>query len=377
MPPTFAFNDSPGFRLLLVAASIVEAAGGVAGAHHARHPLWALRLPDHAVAQQPRRRPPPRELSIHIVEIDPSAPGISFLGTPGNGAVAEEYTRQTTSSFVNSQGLAVGMNGDFYTTNTGANASVNGLGMSNGSIVSAAANGWASFIVRQDNTPRFARTARSNQRPHAVSEISISWRDGVNIAPNTLHDTLNPHTRSRRHSSQGHICFMTVDGRKLIFTKQRTMTWPTCERFASRRDQLDGGGSSTMVSPTGGRRRSQSTVPATAHPAKNRGANAAMANHFGVAHSHPEYKQLPRPPPQEADSRSVMLHHPPRHLQWRRGDSIIPSPPAAPTASRPSPRLLHRRRASGDGASTHFPGAIATARPAFAIFGRGSREQPC
>src|SRR5262245_42841044 len=60
----------------------------------------------------------PRELSIHIVEIDPTAPGVSFLGTPDNGGVAEEYTRRTTSSFVNGYGLAVAINGDFYSTDT-------------------------------------------------------------------------------------------------------------------------------------------------------------------------------------------------------------------------------------------------------------------
>src|SRR5688572_11872913 len=42
----------------------------------------------------------PRELSIHVVEIDPSAPGVSLFGTPGNGSAPEEFTRQRTSSFL-------------------------------------------------------------------------------------------------------------------------------------------------------------------------------------------------------------------------------------------------------------------------------------
>src|SRR5688572_8880748 len=44
----------------------------------------------------------PREVSLHVVEIDPTAPGVSFLGSPGNGPTVDyEYARMTTGAFVN------------------------------------------------------------------------------------------------------------------------------------------------------------------------------------------------------------------------------------------------------------------------------------
>lgn len=222
----------------------------------------------------------PRELSIHIVEINPSTPGISFLGTPGNGAVAEEYTRQTTSSFVNNHDLAVAINGDFYTTNTGANASVNGLGMSNGSIVSPAAPGWASFVVRQNNTAaiRTNGTIPSGAR-NAVSGNQHLVSGGVNIAPNDSYTTtLNPHTAIGVNSRNGHIFFMTIDGRQTNFSEgMRTdeMANMLIEFGVTDAINLDGGGSSTMVFADGAGEAARSTAPATARRARIAAANAA------------------------------------------------------------------------------------------------------
>jgi hypothetical protein len=249
----------------------------------------------------------PRELSIHIVEIDPSTPGISFLGTPGNGAVAEEYTRQTTSSFVNVNGLAVGINGDFYTTNTGANASVNGLGMSNGAIVSPAASGWASFIVKQDNTASIVTngTVPSGAR-NAVSGNQHLVRRSVNIAPNDSYTTtLNPHTAIGYNSRNGHIFFMTVDGRQTDFSEgMRTddMADMLIGFGVTDAINLDGGGSSAMVfaDGTGGAARTVNS-PSDGSSSQNRGSERSVANHFGIfATPNPAYTPLPRPPRPQA-----------------------------------------------------------------------------
>jgi hypothetical protein len=102
---------------------------------------------------EPAPNPFTRELAIHIVEIDPLAPGISFLGSPGNGAISNEYTRITTGAFVANNGLAVGINGDFYDTSTGITTNVNGLGMSNGEVISAPGTGGSrnSLVTTQNN----------------------------------------------------------------------------------------------------------------------------------------------------------------------------------------------------------------------------------
>jgi len=245
----------------------------------------------------------PRELSIHIVEIDPTAPGVSFFGTPGNGATAEEYTRQTTSHFVGGNGLAVGINGDFYTTNTGANASVNGLGMSNGAIVSPAVSGAASFIVRQDNSA----IVRTNGTIPAGAYNAVSGnqrlvQNGLNVTPlDSYTTTLNPHTAIGVDDTNGHIFFMTVDGRQTDFSEgMRTddMAEILIDFGVDQAINLDGGGSTTLAfadGPGGAARTVNS--PSDGSDSQHPGNERSVANHFGVfATPNPAYSPLAAPP---------------------------------------------------------------------------------
>ena len=245
----------------------------------------------------------PREVSLHIVEINPNAPGISFLGTPGNGATAEEYTRQTTSSFVNNHDLAVGVNGDFYSTDTGANASVIGLGMSNGAIVSPAVSGWHSFVTRQNNTAII--TSNGGTPSGAWNAVSGNQRlvtNGVNVAPNDSYTTtLNPHTAVGIDASNGHIFFMVVDGRQGNFSRgMRTdeMADILIDFGVDNAINLDGGGSSTLVfgDGAGGAARTVNS-PSDGSSEQSPGGQRSVANHFGVfATPNPAYTRLPAPP---------------------------------------------------------------------------------
>lgn len=245
----------------------------------------------------------PRELSIHIVEIDPSAPGVSFLGTPGNGAVAEEYTRQTTSAFVNGNDLALAINGDFYSTDTGLNASVSGLGMSNGVVVSPGVSGRPSFIVREDNTAvvRTNGSVPANSR-EAVSGNQRLIQNGVNVTPiDSYTTTLNPHTAIGVDDSNGHIFFMTVDGRQTDFSDGMRTDEMADILIGFGVDQainLDGGGSTTLAfadGPGGAARTVNS--PSDGASSQQPGGERLVANHLGVfATANPSYVPLPAPP---------------------------------------------------------------------------------
>jgi hypothetical protein len=245
----------------------------------------------------------PRELAIHIVEIDPSAPGVSFLGTPGNGDVAEEYTRRTTSNFVATNGLSVGINGDFYSTDTGSNASVSGLGMSNGVTVSPAASGSSSLITFQDNR---ARITSSTTVPagawNAVSGNQRILRNGVISAPdNSYTTTLNPHTAVGVDSDNGHVFFMVVDGRQNEYSEgMRTdeMAQMLLDFGVDNAINLDGGGSSTLVFADGLRGGARTVnSPSDGSSSQAPGSERSVANHFGVkATKNPNYVPLPSPP---------------------------------------------------------------------------------
>lgn len=244
----------------------------------------------------------PREVSLHIVEIDPTAPGISFLGSPGNGTVEHEYTRMTTGAFVNAHDLAVGINGDFYSTNTGVNANVNGLGMSNGEIISPAASGWHSLVTRQDNTATIVSngTVPANAW-NAVSGNQRLVTNGVNVAPNDSYtNTLNPHT-AVGIGANGNLFFMVVDGRQGDFSEgmyTSEMANIFIDFGVRNAINLDGGGSSTLVFGDGANGAARTiNSPADGSSEQSAGSQRSVANHFGVyATPNPNYVRLTAPP---------------------------------------------------------------------------------
>lgn len=253
----------------------------------------------------PSSAPFPREVAIHLVEIDVSAPGIEFLGTPGNGAAANEYTRQTTGSFVASNDLAVGINGGFYSTDTGVTANVDGLGISNGEVVSAPGAGGRrnALVTFADQS---ARIITSTNIPagawNAVSGNQRMVNAGLNVAPNDSYtNTLNPHTAVGVDTQTGNVWFMVVDGRQTDFSAGM-LTSEMADLFidfgVENAINLDGGGSSTLVFADGvnGAPRTINS-PSDGASSQSPGGQRSVANHFGVAAiPNPNYVPIAAPP---------------------------------------------------------------------------------
>lgn len=252
----------------------------------------------------PTSAPFPREVAIHLVEIDISTPGISFLGTPGNGAATNEYTRTTTSTFVANNDLAVGINGDFFTTDTGITANVNGLGISNGDIVSGSGTGGSrnSLVTFADQT---ASIITSSTIPsgawNAISGNQRLVNNGVNVTPSGSYTTtLNPHTAVGVDSQTGNVFFMLVDGRQGDFSggmRTDEMADLFINFGVENAINLDGGGSSTLVfaDGVGGASRVINSPSDNATP-QQRGTERLVANHFGVtAIPNPAYVPIPAP----------------------------------------------------------------------------------
>jgi hypothetical protein len=258
---------------------------------------------------EPAPNPFARELSIHLVEINPNAPGISFLGTPGNGAASNEYTRMTTGAFVSGNDLAVGINGDFYDTSTGITTNVNGLGMSNGEVVSEPGTGGSrnSLVVTQDNIARIV--TRSTVRSDTWNAVSGNQRmldGGVIVTPdNSYTNTLNPHTAVGVDADNGFVWFMVVDGRQTDFSEgMRTdeMAQLFLDFGVDNAINLDGGGSSTLVfaDGVGGSARAVNS-PSDGATTQAPGTQRSVGNHFGLyATPNPDYVRLASPPRPEA-----------------------------------------------------------------------------
>src|SRR4029078_5210140 len=56
----------------------------------------------------------PRQVDMWVAEIDPHAPGISFLVTPSNRDTIGDTKPETTRAFVTRVGAQLGINGSFF-----------------------------------------------------------------------------------------------------------------------------------------------------------------------------------------------------------------------------------------------------------------------
>ncbi len=97
----------------------------------------AVRQPFAGVRWTHRTQNEPRPLSIHILEIDLTYPGIRFLITPGNGAASGEVTPQTVRAYVASVNAQIGINAAFFlAASAGPNFDNRGIVASRGEIYS-------------------------------------------------------------------------------------------------------------------------------------------------------------------------------------------------------------------------------------------------
>jgi len=158
----------------------------------------------------------PRPLNIHVMEIDLSAPGVSFLVTPvgpdprplgtneGYAGLPMETLRQTTRQFANSVGAQVAINGSFFSAETinGLLWSQNlGLTASNGSAYSP----WETGSNSDNNFDDALNITQSNEA--FLVKMPMSIPSGFETTPNVpLHNTL---TGSHRLVQSGVIRTIT------------------------------------------------------------------------------------------------------------------------------------------------------------------------
>jgi len=263
----------------------------------------------------------PRALVINILEINPTAAGVSFRMQPGNGTDPGEVTRMTTRSFVDSFGAQIGINGDFYNTNPpyppdGGQffTDVVHTGVSNGAGYSPSAfNHQSIFNVSAGNNARVLRAAGGGTF-NTVEGVSLYNAIGGNqrLVTNGVNTTsltdpyttaLNPHT-ALGVTFDGKVLLMTVDGRQTDYSEgMRTdeMADLLIDHFNAR-DVLnvDGGGSTTFVIDDSHDALQNARVlnsPSDGATTYQPGSERLVANNFAVfATPNPGYVPLPAPP---------------------------------------------------------------------------------
>src|SRR5512143_1941414 len=103
------------FSLLIVAVVVAVLAGGFLfwRDHRPQPPNERVEL-FAGVTYIRDVRQQPRPLVIHVVQIDLTTPGLSFLVTPGDPVDGHEVRAQTVSEFLGKYDLHLAINGDFF-----------------------------------------------------------------------------------------------------------------------------------------------------------------------------------------------------------------------------------------------------------------------
>lgn len=218
----------------------------------------------------------PRPLNINVVEIDLSAPGLSFQMTPGGphprplgtNGIPMETIRQTTRQYANAVGAEIAINGSFYSTAcTGCSNWANNLGItaSNGDkyspwelpssadfddALNITPSNQATIVKMPASIPTGYETNPPQTLYNSVTGNHRLVLNGANVAPTSCSlCPVNPRTAVGT-TADNKLLMMTVDGRQTGFSEGLTMVELANYMLsygATNAINLDGGGSTTMV----------------------------------------------------------------------------------------------------------------------------------
>jgi hypothetical protein len=207
----------------------------------------------------------PRRVSLHLLEIDPSAPGIGFFTTPSNGDAPGDTVHQRTRDFVSEHGLQIGINANFSNYVSGINMNLLNIAASEGDVYSPFYAGWPGINITADNqvdlvTPVSENVSHdppdffSGYDPvpdvplyNAVGGNELILQNGAVIA--TWADGLHPRTAAGV-TDDGKLLLFTVDGRNSDHSQGMSTTevaYVLKQYGAVHGINLDGGGSTTLI----------------------------------------------------------------------------------------------------------------------------------
>jgi hypothetical protein len=192
--------------------------------------------------------------SVYAMRIDLQAPGIAFYATPHTGS--QDTTTKKTSAFLTTNALQVAINANLFNYNSfddffgiAYDTDVSNFEVSRGTVVSAAAAGAQSWVLRI-TTNNVASFDTINSLPYdtygiynAVAGTGFYLVNGV---PST--DTSTSANRT--------VAGLSADGRFLVLATISSATYQAEGQWLLRFGcynglNLDGGGSSTLVRSDG------------------------------------------------------------------------------------------------------------------------------
>ena len=207
-----------------------------------------------------------RVYHYNLAQINPSASGISFSTTPGNGAASNETNTQTTASYLSSTGAAVAINANYFnfdgnpTTNlvtleTSAGSQVSawsGSGSSSEAGINISASNVVTFI--KPNSPSTADfnavSVATNGLIPLYTSVGSNYMSVKNGAKTGAVDDAGEFARTSVGMKGTNLYFFTVDNYNRAATGLTPLevgtllhdTWGLTDVL-----NLDGGGSTQMA----------------------------------------------------------------------------------------------------------------------------------
>jgi hypothetical protein len=209
-------------------------------------------------------RQQPRPLVIHVVQIDLTTPGLSFLVTPSDPVDGHEVRAQTVSEFLVKYDLQLAINGDFfwpwwyhtifdYYPHDNDPTDVNGFAASRGTIYSEEQSDdpRPTLYLSQDNRAGIDQPIEAVY--NALSGLPLIVENGHisdQIKPDEYYAGVNPRTAVGLDRARKTLLLFIVDGRQPNYSEGVTL--PELAQIAidygvDEALNLDGGGSSTLV----------------------------------------------------------------------------------------------------------------------------------
>ena len=206
------------------------------------------------------------EVRMHKVaalRVDLADPKVEFFSTPSNGIPPFETVGQTTTTFADTYQVAAGVNANFFSpVNTTPNdpRELNGLAISQGTMVSGPESNRPMLLITRSNTVVFTKVAPTDLSSYwtAVAGSDLVVLQGTNaVSPGCVSSFCDANPRTALGVSQEgrYLFLLVIDGRQPGWSDGATLseTAEWLRRFGCWEGlNLDGGGSSAMAVRTNG-----------------------------------------------------------------------------------------------------------------------------
>lgn len=232
----------------------------------------------------------PRKLVVHLVEVDLTAPGISVLVTPSSPDCGMETCAMTTGAFLKKNHLQLAINGSFFSPfsvgktfwdfypHTNDPTDILGLAISDGVQYSEEAEGFVKICFTQD-IAQITEQSCPDGTQQAIAGGDMLVRDG-SPANFEYASGIHPRTAVAVSDEGQHLWLVVVDGRQDGYSEGidlNELAELIARLGASEALNLDGGGSTTLVTAKHGPRLLNAPMH-TRIPMRQR----PVANHLGI-----------------------------------------------------------------------------------------------